>query len=123
MAISYRIVDDMVFTEMGASFSLDDVRAYLAAVLGDPSYRSGMPSLVDCRHVTALLSPADLRVIAADIASVTTAPVSGRCAVLAATDVVFGMVRMYEAYSDGAPVEVRAFREKNEAMAWLNVTA
>jgi len=108
VAISYRIVDDMVFTEMGASFSLDDVRAYLAAVLGDPSYRSGMPSLVDCRHVTALLSPADLRVIAADIASVTTAPVSGRCAVLAAT-----------ASTD----EVRAFRDEDEAMAWLNVTA
>lgn len=120
MAISYRIIDGIVFTDMEASFSLDDVRVYLAAVMTDPSYRNGMPSLVDCRRVTALLSPEELRVIAADIGKLTTAPVSGRCAVLASSDVVFGLLRMYEVYSDGAPVEVRAFRDQNEAMAWLH---
>ena len=119
MAITYRIVDEIVFTDMGASFSLDDVRGYLAAVMTDPSRRNGMPSLVDCRQVTTLLSPADLRTIAADIGTLTTSPVSGRCAVLAGSDVVFGLLRMYEAYSDGAPIEVRAFRDPDAATAWL----
>jgi hypothetical protein len=119
VGISYQIVDGIVFTTMEATLSLGDVRVYLAAVLADPAYHAGMPSLVDCRQVTALLSPADLRTIAAEIANITTAPVAGRCAVLAASDVVFGLVRMYEAYSEGAPVEVRAFRDYDEAMAWL----
>lgn len=119
MGISYQIVEDVVFSNIEATSSLDDVRAYLVAVLADPAYRAGMPSLVDCRKVTALLSPAELRAIAAEIASITTAPVAGRCAVLAASDVVFGLVRTYEAYSEGAPIEVRAFRDYDEAMAWL----
>lgn len=119
MGISYQIVDGIVFTTMEATLSLDDVRAYLVTVLADPAYQPGMPSLVDCRKVTALLSPAELRAIAADIGSTTAAPVTGRCAVLAASDVVFGLVRMYEAYSEGAPIEVRAFRDYDQAMAWL----
>ena len=119
MGISYQIVDGIVFTNIEATFSVDDVRAYLVAAVADPSYRAGMPSLVDCRQVTALLSPAELRIIAAEIASITTAPVAGRCAVLAASDVVFGLVRMYEAYSEGAPVDVCAFRDHDAAMAWL----
>jgi hypothetical protein len=112
-------VGDVVFTEISEMFTVDDLRAYLVAVPKEPAFRPGMPSLVDCRKVKALLSPDELRLIAADVAQMSPAPAPGRCAVLAATDVVFGLVRMYEAYSEGSPVEVRVFRAVDEAMAWL----
>ena len=75
---------------------------------------------MDCRKVKALMKPEDLRVIAADIEKMTVVPAPGRCAVLAGSDVVFGLLRMYEAYSDGSPVEVRAFRDAAEARAWVD---
>jgi hypothetical protein len=54
-----------------------------------------------------------------EIKAPTTSPVPGRCAVLAGSDVVFGLLRVYEAFSDGAPVTVRVFRDRNRALAWL----
>ena len=119
MAISFRIERDMVLTDMGATPSLDEVLAYLAAATTAPGFHAGMPSLVDCRQLTTQLSAAELRAIADEIKQLTTSPVAGRCAVVAASDVVFGLSRMYEVYSEGAPVEVRTFRDWDRAVAWL----
>jgi hypothetical protein len=117
--IAFRIEDGIAFTDMGATFTVAEIRAYLAAVPAHAAFRPGMPSLVDCRQVTSLLSPEELRAVAADVAGVVAVPVRGKCAVLASTDVVFGLMRMYEAYTEDAPVVVRVFRDHDLAMTWL----
>ena len=119
MAISYRVAGGTVLTSIDGTVTADDVRAYLRQAVTDPAYHAGMPSLVDCRQVTSLLSAEDLRAIAADIQGLTTSTVPGRCAVLAASNVVFGLLRMYEVFSEDAAIEVRAFRDLDQAMMWL----
>jgi hypothetical protein len=120
LAISYQVLKNRVVTNVEGEVTLDDVRAYLVAVRSDPAYRPGIPTLIDCRKVTTLLTPEDLRTIVADIRRLTTSPVAGRCAMLAPSAAGFGLLRMFEAYSDGAPVEVRAFHDDAEALAWLD---
>ena len=43
----------------------------------------------------------------------------GKLAIVAPRDLLFGMARMYEMLRDDSPVEVRVFRERDEAESWL----
>jgi hypothetical protein len=120
MGISYRIVDGVLRTTVAGSAAADDVRAYLAAVRADSRYRPGMHTLVDCRTVATLLSSADLRSIAEEVRAMSPPSVYRRIAMLASTDVVFGLIRMYEAFAETSSLEVQAFRDECEAIAWLS---
>ena len=44
-----------------------------------------------------------------------------RCAIIAPSDVMFGIARMFETLRIGSPCEVRSFREKADAESWLNI--
>jgi hypothetical protein len=45
--------------------------------------------------------------------------VAGKIALVAASDLVYGLARMYEALLDGVPVDTHAFRTIAEAEHWL----
>jgi hypothetical protein len=47
---------------------------------------------------------------------------SGKFAIVAPLDFLFGMARMYEILRSDSPVEVRVFRERQEALRWLGIT-
>lgn len=46
---------------------------------------------------------------------------SGKFAIIAARDYLFGMARMYEILRSDSPVEVRVFRDRPEALQWLGI--
>lgn len=46
----------------------------------------------------------------------------GKLAIVAPRDLLFGMARMYGILRDDSPVEVRVFRERDEAESWLGLT-
>jgi hypothetical protein len=46
----------------------------------------------------------------------------GKLAIIAPRDLLFGMARMYEILRGDSPVEVRVFRERDEAESWLEIT-
>ncbi len=46
---------------------------------------------------------------------------SGKFAIVAARDFLFGMARMYEILRSDSPVEVRVFRDRQEALLWLGI--
>jgi hypothetical protein len=46
----------------------------------------------------------------------------GKLALVAPRDLLFGMARMYEILRADSPVEVRVFRERDEAESWLGIT-
>jgi hypothetical protein len=120
MPISYRIVGDFVVTTVEGASTLAEVLAYQAALRSDPGYRPGMPNLIDCRRVTALLSSDDLRAIAREARRHPNSGVRARTALLGRSDVVFGVLRMYEAFTEGSSAAARAFRNEAEALAWLH---
>ncbi len=43
-------------------------------------------------------------------------------AVVAPQDVVFGSVRMYQAYRDATPGQIRLFRDYSDALEWLGLS-
>jgi hypothetical protein len=79
-----------------------------------------MSTLIDCRGVKTLLSSDDLRAIAQDLRK-TDLSERGPTAMIAGSDAVYGLLRMYEAFTDRSPAQIRAFRDEAEARAWLAV--
>jgi hypothetical protein len=119
VAISYRFEGDFLFTTIEGETGYADVKAYLDTLLEDPGFRPGMPGLIDCRGVKSLFSIADLRRTAADARRRPELQVPGRAAVLASSNLVYGLLRMYEVFNEGNPAEIRVFRQPEEAMTWL----
>jgi hypothetical protein len=119
VAITYHFEGDFLFTTIEGPTSYADVKAYLDGLMDDPRFRPGMPGLIDCRKVKSLFSILDLRKTAADAKARPQLQVPGRAAVLASSNLIYGLLRMYEVFNEGNPAEIRVFREPVEAMKWL----
>ena len=92
------------------------------AAVNHPDFRRGMHSLWDTRKGDATgMKADDMRKIAQFIATEFGEVRKGaRVAIVAATDVGFGLGRMYEMVSDGIlPVQLRIFRDLATAEDWV----
>jgi hypothetical protein len=117
---SYRVADDRVFANVEGLLALNDVLGYLSRIRSDRAKLAGMPAVVDCRKMTGTLSAKELRAIAAEVRGWSKARTPRiRCAFLVESDLHFGLVRMFEALSDGIALSISAFRDRVEAMKWL----
>lgn len=96
------------------------LQAY-AALLADPDYDATVNDLVDLRGVARLeVSAEALRQLISMYTPVDQLGVRTRLAVVAGSDLTFGMSRMYELLrGDGTPEEIRVFRSYDDAVAWL----
>ena|SRR5688572_29249923 len=94
-----------------------------AALLSDPDYDATLNDQVDLRGVARLEISADaMRQLMSMYTPVDKLGVPTRLAVVAASDVTFGMSRMYELLrGDEVPEEIRVFRSYDDAVAWLGV--
>lgn len=119
MPITYRFESGILRTTIEGATGYDDVKLYLDTLLSDPDFTPGMPGLIDCRKVTSLFSIRDLRRTAADTRERPEMRVPGRAAVLASSNLIYGLLRMYEVFSEGQATRIRVFRGPEEAMAWL----
>jgi len=120
LAISYIIEDGNLFTTFLGDVTPDDVRSYRAAVRIDPAARPGLLALVDCRGASTLFSTADLKILAAEaVVAYALTAIRQRCAVLVASDVAYGLARMYEVLLKDTPIDLEFFRDAEEATSWL----
>jgi hypothetical protein len=120
LSISYIIEDGILRTRLLGDVTPDDVRSYRTAVRSDPAARHGLLALVDCREASKLFSTADLKILAAEAVEMYRhTAVRQRCAVLVASDVAFGLARMYEVLLKDTPIDLEFFRNAEEAMSWL----
>jgi len=119
VSIRYRFEGDFLFTTIDGETNYEAVKSYLDTLLVDPKFRPGMPGLIDCRGVKSLFSIHDLRQTAADTKRRPELQVPARAAVLASSNLIFGLLRMFEVFNEGNPSEIRVFRKPEEAMAWL----
>jgi len=117
--ISYRFDKGFLFATLDGPTGYEDVRRFWDTLFADPQFRPGMPSVIDCRPVQSLFSIGDLRRMADESKKRPELQVPGRAAVLASSNLVYGLLRMYEVFTEGDPVQIRVFRKADEAMLWL----
>ena len=94
----------------------DDLHAHYRDIASDPAFRSDYRQLGDLRDVTSLT--ADTTSIVAT-ASLPVFDPGTRRALVATTDVTFGLARMFASYAEDVGQLVRVFRDVSDAESWL----
>jgi hypothetical protein len=84
-------------------------------------FSPGIDSIWDFRKTTsASVTNDDLKEIARYNERI--GPIRGpkwKAALVVSTDLFFGLARMFEAFADSAPNEIKVFRNMEEATAWI----
>ena len=99
--------------------------ALYRSIFDDPAWRAGIDEFADLRDVTRL--DVDRRALD-EVHTLTRrayrdADVGFRTAVIAPSDLSFGVARIYEAVAEDGPENVSVFRSADEGRAWLGVWA
>ncbi len=124
--IEYTIHRDsgLLYVRAEGHLRSSDILAYLEVLDGDPSYRVGFHVLIDLRGVDHYdLDPDDIRTVAAANAGFAEKSPPGSLALVSPKDAVYGLLRMFQALSEGQNLDVQVFRTIEEAVEWLEVPA
>ena len=120
MAVTFTIEGDLVRLNLEGQYEPSDIIRQFLAVLADPGCPEEFSLLIDATKSESLdkRSPGDIRYVAEYLGPYR-ARVRGRCAVVASTNLHFGLSRMGSAYSDRVGVDAQVFRTVPEALEWL----
>ena len=120
--VEYHKSADALLVTIAEDLSLDLYRRVMAAILSHPVFRPGINVIYDIRQVSGLtLTSHEIRHVA-DYAK-TLAPRRGeswKAAIVVSGTLAFGLARMFEIMSNGAPFTVRVFRSMEDAITWLS---
>lgn len=95
-----------------------DVLAYFNVLRQDARMRPDYDRLAVYDAADVHFTPAEIRAMVDAAAYVPHSP-GTRVAIVVHSDVLFGMMRMYEIYSDARGLTVQVFRKRGDALDWL----
>jgi hypothetical protein len=115
MPVSYMIIDDMILIVLQGVVNDRELVEAQTDLFQNASFAGHLPRLVDATGVTAMHFSAD--VVRHVALSAYRRGLRRAALVTNNTDLVFGLMRMYENYSSDANVEV--FHDRPLAIQWL----
>jgi hypothetical protein len=120
MSMSYTIdrARQLVRTRAWGVLSTADLQDSTSRLMADARFDSGYRSLVDLREVAGV--SADMEALA-QTAAVPLFAEGVRRAIVASSDVAFGVARMYAAFAARTGGDVQVFRELEDAKEWLGL--
>jgi hypothetical protein len=120
MSMSYTIdpARQLVRTRAWGVLSTTDLQDSTSRLMVDPRFEPRYRSLVDLREVTGVSADMDAL---AQTAAVPLFADGVQRAIVASSDVAFGVARMYAAFAARTGGEVQVFRELGDAKVWLGL--
>ena len=118
MSITYRIDQkaERITATVSGDLTFHDLRATLGVMVRDPAFRPRFDRLWDLREAHTKLSGDEVR----SIATAVRVGVGGhRIAIVAPSDVAYGLARMYSVLVEESGLIVQPFREMECATTWL----
>ena len=122
MPVVYAFANGILRLTLSGASSHGDIAAAINAALNDAARPPLRGLLLDARGSTTASkrTSAQIRSIANELAR-NASDFGGRLALLASSDVVYGLMRMGEVwFQAGGEVFSRVFRDEGEAVAWLS---
>ena len=118
MAISHTIDAEhgLVLCRAWGDLTNEDLHRHYEEIQADPAFQRSYRQLGDLREVTRLT--ADSAAIAAAASLQVFAPGTRR-AIIAPSDITFGLARMFASYAEDVGQLVRVFRHAEDAEAWV----
>lgn len=120
-SITYRIDRRrrMVYVVVSGAVSLERLYAARDAIFADPDYAPGFDGLVECRVLTAIPSPEQIRELALSGVLRLGTPRYGRVAIVTTTERAFEAASLLEMYVDAPPDRMSVFTNPVQARTWL----
>jgi len=121
MPVTYQIDPEkaLIRTQCVGDVTLDEVIDHFRQLARDPDCPDRLDVLLDLCEERTIPQSQDLRAVTGAIAGVRGRVQFGACAVVAPRDVLYGMLRMFEVFTEKLFRKTRVFRTLPEAEAWL----
>ncbi len=100
--------------------TLKETLEYFRDLERDPLRQSELDVFLDLYDVETLPLVHELWSVVMEMRRIRKVVSFRACAILVRTDALFGMMRMYETFSEGLFIRSKTFRERVSAEAWLN---
>lgn len=121
MGIEFRIDREkgIVYTTVKGDLDVEDIIAGLTEIISHGDFEQRMSGIFDLLASKWESDPENLRRIIRFIIENTDRIGQSRHAVVVGSDRAYGMPRMFEVFSEETAVDVRIFRDLDEAKRWL----
>lgn len=120
MGVEYQIQDGVLTMSFAGIYEPKDVTERFVAGITDPACPKPVALLVDVSRSEVLAGrPASEIKRVAEFLGPYADRIGGRCAVVAPSDVQFGLSQMGSVHSERVGVISRVFRSYDQALAWL----
>ena len=111
----------MVLFEVEGSFTVNDLFTCVEREMADPAFSPRFAHLVEPRRATTFEPGTQQLRTRAQRDRRTPGFQSSRLAIVASSDEIYGISRMYGVLMDDSPAIVRTFRGMDEAREWLSL--
>jgi hypothetical protein len=121
MPVAYEIdqARGLIRTRCIGNVTLEEVLGHFPTLAQDPGCPARLDVLLDLSEMTAMPEPYQLREISDEIGRVSDRVRFGACAIVAPSNVLYGLLRMFEVFAEKQFRTTRVFREIGEAESWL----
>ena len=121
MGIEFRIDSEegIFYMVVDGDLDVDDFITGLTEIMTYEDFEKGMGAIFDLMASTWESDPEDLRRISRFLIENSERIGPSRCALVVGSDRAYGMSRMFEVFSGETSVNVRVFRDLDEAKRWL----
>jgi len=121
MPVAYEIdtAKALIRTRCIGDVTLTEVIDHFQQLARDPNCPARLDVLLDLTEEATVPKSEELRVVTAEIASVRGRVQFGACAIVAPRDALYGMLRVFQVFSEEVFRETLVFRSLPEAEEWL----
>ena len=121
MPVTYRIdkINRVIYTRCIGDVTLAEVIDHFRQLERDPKCPDRLDVLLDLAKQVTIPEKENLQDVASEIWRVKPRVQFGICAIVARTDTLYGMLRMFEVFVERYFGETFVFRTKRQALAWL----
>jgi hypothetical protein len=122
MPVQYRIdnTEGMIRTKCFGEVTLEEVLGHFQELKNDPACPSRLDVLLDLSECLSAADSAQLRTVSHAIASIRERVQFDACAIVAPSDFLFGIGRMFEVFAEERFRVTHVFRSCAEAEGWLS---
>jgi len=122
MPVSHSLRQNLLKIDLIGTYEPEDIVREFVAAMRDPACPIPVALVLDVTRSESLATrpTPDIRRIAEFLKDYKDR-INGRCAVVAESDIHFGLSRLGSAYGEGVGVEAQVFRDLAGALAWLGV--
>ena len=119
--VTYRIdpLNGLIRTTCRGAVTLQEVVGHFGELRRSSACPKRLDVLLNLSEQTSVPAAGNLRDVTKAIGSVRSKVEFGICAIVAGTDVLFGMLRMFEVFAERHFRETHVFRGVEEAELWL----